>query len=184
MAKFKDGKGREWFLKMDYYLATKIEDELDIPILSKLQEVEFSPRHCVEIVWVLIEERAEKLGVDPTDFGKSVSGEQMEDLCNALLEAIAFFYEGLSPQQAQLLRTMQKVRHNLSDMMGEHLNLISDERCLTLLASAASSLGDSLHGNLESFVDQDSQELMDLMLEAFQKQENKKSNSTAKTSQS
>lgn len=184
MAKFKDGKGREWFLKMDYYLATKIEDELDIPILSKLQEVEFSPRHCVEMVWILIEERAEKLGVDPADFGKSVSGEQMEELCDALLEAISFFYEGLSPQQAQLLRMMQKVRRNLGEMMEEHLELISDERCLTLLASAASSLGDSLPGNLENFVDQDSQQMMDLMLEAFQKTADKKLNSTAATSRS
>ena len=184
MAKFKDGKGREWFLKMDYYLATKIEDELDIPILSNLNEVSFSPRHCVEMVWTLIEERAEKLGVDPTDFGKSVSGEQMEDLCNALLEAIAFFYEGLSPQQAQILRMIQKVRKSLSGMMEEHLELISDERCLTLLASAASSLGDSQLGKLENFVDQDSHQMMDLMLEAFKGVANKKSDSIETTSQS
>ncbi len=184
MAKFKDSKGREWFLKMDYYLASRIEDELEIPILSNLNEDDFTPRRCVEMVWVLIEERAEKLGVDPTDFGKSVAGEEMESLCNALLETISFFYEGLNPQQAQLLRTMTKVRQGLSKAMEGHLDLISDERCLTLLASAASSLGDSQRGSLENYANQESPAVMDLLLEVLHKAKQNESDSTAKTSQS
>lgn len=158
MSKFKDDKGREWTLVLNYHIASRIEDELEIPLLSKLQEVDFSARHCVEMVWMLIEQQAEKKGVTPEDFGSSVVGETLEHLSDALLDCISFFYKGLNPQQAKLIDLMKKMRKDLmvkiSDQMEDSL---SGGPFLDLLVSLASTHEDSPHGNSQKWSEVESQ---------------------------
>jgi len=152
MSKFKDDKGREWTLVLNYHIASRIEDELEIPLLSKLQEVEFSPRHCVEMVWMLIEQQAEKKGVTPEDFGGSVVGETLEHLSDALLDCIAFFYKGLNPQQARLLTNMKEMRRQFTQQVLDRMeDTTSDVPFFDLLASLVSTLEDSQPGSYQKW---------------------------------
>ena len=158
MSKFKDDKGREWTLVLNYHIASRIEDELEIPLLSKLQEVEFSPRHCVEMVWMIIEQQAEKQGVTPEDFGGSIIGDTLEHLSDALLDCVAFFYKGLNPQQAKLLTSMKEMRKKLTgELLDRMEDSISEVPFLELLDSLASTLEDSQRGNSQKWSEDESQ---------------------------
>lgn len=156
MSKFKDDKGREWTLVLNYHIASRIEDELEIPLLSKLQEVEFSPRHCVEMVWMIIEPQAEKKGVTPEDFGGSIVGETLEHLSDALLDCVAFFYKGLNPQQAKLLEMMKDMRKEFMQkiMEGMEESLLGGH-FLDLLGSLVSTQEDSQHGNSQKWLEEE-----------------------------
>lgn len=152
MSKFKDDKGREWTLVLNYHIASRIEDELEIPLLSKLQEVEFSPRHCVEMVWMIIEQQAEKQGVTPEDFGGSIVGDTLEHLSDALMDCVGFFYKGLNPQQAMQLEMMKDMRKELTQKIMDGMeDSLLENHFLDLLVSLASTQEDSQPGNSQKW---------------------------------
>ena len=89
--KFTDTKGREWTIKFDFHTLCQIEDDLGYRIMEDPTSLPSAPKAYVEIAWLCVEEQAEKLGVLPQDFGRSIDGVVFDKIQRGILEELAVF---------------------------------------------------------------------------------------------
>jgi hypothetical protein len=102
--RFTDTKGREWTIKFDFQTLCQIEDELGYPIMEDPTSLPTKAKAYVEMAWFCIEEQAEKAGVTPEDFGKSIDGKVFDDIQKGILEELAVFFEAPRPGASALIR--------------------------------------------------------------------------------
>jgi hypothetical protein len=110
VGQFKDGKGRDWHLSIDVFLVEEIEKRTEVRVDKLLHKdgagllgLLDDPVKFVRVLWLLVEEQAEKLGVTPEDFGRALKGDPLDAAAEAFFEALVSF----SPSRARpLLRTM------------------------------------------------------------------------------
>jgi hypothetical protein len=108
VATFRDRHNREWVLDLDVYGVEQIHKRTEVRIdqliankAAGLEELMSDPVKFVRVLWVLVEEQAERAGVTPEQFGRSLAGDSLEAAADAFLEALQLF----SPRR---LRTMLK----------------------------------------------------------------------------
>lgn len=99
MHTFTDKKTREWSLELDVWLVEQIHKKVKEVTIDKLLankaaglEELFSDRVLfVRVLWVIVEEQAQKKGVEPESFGRALGGDALEDASEAFLRALADF---------------------------------------------------------------------------------------------
>lgn len=98
MATFTDDDKRVWSLRLSVQLLTEIEertgvsvDKLLDPAAKEMQKLA-DPRILVRVLWVFVQEQAERAKVSPEQFGRALGGDSLEAAFNALLDAIVGFY--------------------------------------------------------------------------------------------
>ncbi len=98
MPTFSDKAGREWVLDLDVTALEQVESRTEVRLdqlladgAAGLQTLFAQPRKLVRVLWVLIEERAAKVGLTPEQFGRSFDGDALERAADALLRAVADF---------------------------------------------------------------------------------------------
>lgn len=109
--KFRDTKGREWVVRVDFHSLCRIEDELGLPIMEDPSALPQKIRPYVEMLWICIEDQAKELGVTPEDFGRSLAGEEIDAAVNAFVTEYAVFLKAPSPgASAAVLAAWKKGR--------------------------------------------------------------------------
>lgn len=97
MAQFRDGRGREWAVAIDVFLLEKVAeigvrlDQLYADQMKGLIALLNEPVKLVRVLWILLEEQAEKSGVSPEQFGRAMHGDALDDAAVALQAAAADF---------------------------------------------------------------------------------------------
>lgn len=139
MAKFTDGAGREWVLVIDVpaieavAAATEVRvDRLIRDQMAGLAELLDDPVRFARVLWVLCEERAEKIPVTPEQFGRALYGDPLEEAGKAFVGALADF----SPSRPRrLLRELVK--------KNEEMQEADTARALEAIAAIGSTPSDS-----------------------------------------
>lgn len=107
MTRFKDSKGREWSLSLSVGMVEKVKEDADFDMDELLQKPEAvalvlmrSPKVLAQVLWVMIEDQAKSLGVEPRDFGFSLDRESLDRGADALMEEWILFYPRSSAGKA------------------------------------------------------------------------------------
>lgn len=132
MPSFVDKKKRKWVLDLDVYLVEEIHKRLAGVRIDALIGDEFAGLTklfgdtvlFVRVLWVMVEEQAEKVGVKPEDFGRSLGGDPLEDAGTAFVQALADF----SPRH---------LREVLKALMARGREVVSERTARVLKAIAA-----------------------------------------------
>lgn len=118
MHKFNDTPGREWIIKITFGELRRIRDELSFDLTKILDGGEESQRITdpillVDIIYLLIEAKANERSVTPEDFGRSLDGETLEKATEAMTGALIDFFP---PARRDLYRRAIQAGQRLSEI--------------------------------------------------------------------
>lgn len=104
MQKFKDKQGREWSISLNGWTLKKLKETLNFDARDheSILRAANDPSLLCDVLFVLCQGQAEKLGVTDRDFGESMTGDVIEAAADAYMQETADF----SPRQKQALNTM------------------------------------------------------------------------------
>lgn len=131
MAVFNDRHGVEWLVEINVAQVKRVRSELNLD-LGKLIEDEAKPLRellddtirLVDTVYVLCRKQAEDRNMDDVKFGESISGESLETLGSAFINALVDFFQ---PSQGQLLRKMIEKGRLAQRILAERMEMRIDE---------------------------------------------------------
>jgi hypothetical protein len=99
MHSFKDSKGRAWTFSIHVSAVKRVRAVAGVDLyglvddgFKGLAELTADPVRLVDVMWVLCEEEARKLGVSDEDFGAAMAGDALGNAAEAFVaELIDFF---------------------------------------------------------------------------------------------
>ncbi|MDD4890608.1 MAG: hypothetical protein PHU85_11855 [Phycisphaerae bacterium] len=95
MRAFKDSQGREWLLNVNTATVKTVRAARDVDLLDTTGEVyerlADDPVLLVDVLWLLCQEQAHKVGLSDAQFGEGLVGDAIEEATAALMGAIADF---------------------------------------------------------------------------------------------
>jgi len=111
MRPFKDAKGRTWELEINVWLVRRVRDYLGLNLYNlvdsqarPLGELLNDPARLVDVLFLLCRDQADTLNVTDEAFGRSFSGDSLEDAADAFVAALLDFFPS-----RQGRATLQKV---------------------------------------------------------------------------
>lgn len=131
MAKFADSEGREWDLSLNVGLVSKLRTDAGFELgkttsAEKLGEALFAdPETFAKVLWVCIQQQAEKKGIDPNSFAFALDGDTIEKATTALMLAIIDFFHRRGPGKvmaARLPEILTDLDNKLTTMTQKALN--------------------------------------------------------------
>lgn len=152
MARFSDNKGRPWTLAITHGDAIRVKQGTPAQVdlyglmgdkLKGLAELMGNPVGLVEVVWILIEPAATKLGVTPEEFGFSLDGAALEAMSEAFYDALADFFQKARPQLMKLKARGQEVADLMSKKAMEQLDKMDVQQAFDKLCQDLKSGGSS-----------------------------------------
>lgn len=110
MATFRDGAGREWQLSVTVATVKRVKETTGVH-LTKLVDDQFKPLHdlltdpveLVNTVFAMIQPQAQQIGITDEQFGESLTGDSVEQMAKAFVEALVDFFPS---RQGQLLKNL------------------------------------------------------------------------------
>ena len=145
MAKsFKDLKGRNWSIKITFGIIDNIAEELGDDLIDDPTSISLHPRRWVEMLWLCVEEQANKQGVTPEDFGGSLDGGIVRKAMDLFMEDYSDFLSPLHPDGAAVVDRTWKLVMEGREMKAEAIHLFSENQStelLELLESTQDRLG-------------------------------------------
>lgn len=147
MPRFKDSKGREWNLSLSTGMLGKLRRDAGFALSTQtaarqLTEMLADPMQFGAVLWVLVEEQARALAIEPEDFAMAIDGDAIDAATTAFIEACVDFFQRAGTRQAikaqlpaLLKRAEEEVIEAASRMASEHLK----KPVGSLLASSAST---------------------------------------------
>lgn len=92
---FADTAGRKWVVSVTVADLKRVRQETDVELgklpVDKLAELMADPERFVDVLWVLVQDQAAKVGVTPEQFGRSLGGDALEAADRAFWRAWADF---------------------------------------------------------------------------------------------
>jgi hypothetical protein len=98
---FTDNSGRQWPIELNVDLVDRIaQSETAVDIYDAVNSAKAEafyrrlshPRTLVNVLWLLVKDGATGLGITPTDFGRAMGGDSLDDAADALDQAMADFF--------------------------------------------------------------------------------------------
>lgn len=117
MATFQDHEGRDWHLELDIPTARRIRKLLHIDVLNFetcLPKLSADPILLCDVLWVIVEEQAQRHKVTDEQFGVALMGETLEAAADAFVQALIDFFP---PRRRQLLTTLQETATTLENTL-------------------------------------------------------------------
>ena len=117
MASFRDNSGREWHLEFTIPSARRIRKLLGVDVLNFedcLPRLSADPILLCDVLFLLVEEQAARLGVTDEQFGESLAGEALESACDAFVESLIHFFP---PRRREVLKAMQQAAATLEQTL-------------------------------------------------------------------
>ena len=93
---FKDTEGREWNLAITIATVRRVRKDLDVDLLNKdmaavLETVVCDPVMLCDVLFLIVEKEAQRLGVNDEAFGEAMGGDALEEGAKAFLGALGDF---------------------------------------------------------------------------------------------
>lgn len=99
MATFRDGKGRDWDLRLTVGTLTEVREATGVRLGDAFRDeaalaglLFADPEQLGRVLWVVCRERAEAAGVTPEDFAAGFDGPALERAVEAFLGSVADFF--------------------------------------------------------------------------------------------
>lgn len=145
MAKFKDGNGKEWSIRMTVGLAEDLRDEVGFDFVSAL----FDPQKAYTIIGELYQELPKFFDVllfaceipeeERRSFLRGMGGEEVANAFEALDQAFTDFYPSPKREQvAQMKAEMAKATAEQSDAIMQELTEMIPGKIAEILQSSMS----------------------------------------------
>lgn len=155
MHTFSDNLNRRWTVSVNVATAKRVRAVLGVDLLAVggdggagIIDLIGDPIRFVDVLWLLVESDAARLGVDDEDFGRALSGDAIADATDAFVRALVDFFPNPRDRKAVqtayermtalLERGRDKIESALEDPDLERRMVEEFDRRL-----AASTLGDS-----------------------------------------
>jgi len=138
MATFRDGNNREWHLSVTLASVKRVHEMTGI-YLTKLVDDKFAPlaalisdpMKLVDVVYVLVKQQADAAGVSDVQFGESLTGDSVEAMANAFVEALVdFFPSRQSVPMKNLIQKINRVQDALATKAKHEIEAVSDEQLI------------------------------------------------------
>jgi len=114
---FRDSEGRQWDVEVDVVTIKRVRDSLGVNLLelateeSKLPERFNDPVFCVDVLYTLCRDQADKRNVSDEKFGRSLTIDAIEEASDALMEGVIdFFRRDVRAAYRKVLDATRKVR--------------------------------------------------------------------------
>lgn len=147
MATFRDGNGREWHINVTVADVKRVKEQTGLLLTSLVEDklmplatLVSDPVKLVDTVWVLIEPQAKAAGLTDEQFGQSLSGDSVDQMANAFMEALTDFFPKRQSAMLKTLLTKQKdLQDALADRAEVELSRLTVEQLIESVSSSAVS---------------------------------------------
>lgn len=127
-ATFQDRKSRTWELRLDAPTAKRIAEVTGVKLTDLATDpflrLSTDPILLVDVIWLLVEKRAQELGIADTEFGENCP--DIDILANALVECVLGFFP-LS-RRSQLRSLISETQETHEQAIAETLSQMQTER--------------------------------------------------------
>jgi hypothetical protein len=145
MSSFKDTEGRIWTLRLTVASIRRIKDIAGVDLSvsaffsegSLLAELSSDYLKVARVVYAAVAPEAEKRGISEEAFQDALSGDCIEQMSNAFLEALADFFPGL---QGNVLRRVLKASEEQKEKLARQAEEEIEKALETFSPSAMNSL--------------------------------------------
>jgi len=149
MATFRDGNGREWHIHVTVADVKRVKEQTGLLLtslienqLTPLAQLLADPVALVDTVWVLVEPQAKAAGLTDEQFGQSLSGDSVDQMATAFMEALTDFFP---KRQSDLLKTLLQKQRQLQDALADRaeaeLGRLTVEQLIESVSSSQASAG-------------------------------------------
>ena len=97
MPTFNDTDGVAWNVVVTLGTLEDIRERLSVNILDNPSEMPTSIRDMVNLIWICVEEQANRIGISPREFGRRLDGDAIEAGIEAFMESYSDFFCRLQP---------------------------------------------------------------------------------------
>lgn len=149
MHRFKDSAGNEWQLSVTAWTLKDVREKTSILLTTLVEEncqllieLHRDPVLLADILWVMIEEQAEKKQITVRQFSESFGGDMVSAARNALIEATIDFFddpETRAGTREVLRKTMQIAEKMRTGAIEKIANLDCDSAAKIILDSYSNS---------------------------------------------
>lgn len=148
MAKFTDKLNREWSVVLDVNQLKVVRERCEFKLgdlltnnMAGLNQLASDPELLVRVLFVLCEKQAKTESVTPEEFGRSITGDAIQDAFDALMGAYADFCPS---RQAQPLRALLAKNKELeAAATGQALEAIAKLDPLEILRNSPGNAAES-----------------------------------------
>lgn len=144
MATFRDGNGREWHINVTVADVKRVKEQTGLLLtslvedqLTPLAKLLSDPVALVDTIWVLIEPQAKTAGLTDEQFGQSLSGDSVEQMAAAFMEALTDFFP---KRQSDLLKTLLTKQKQLQDALATRAEAELNQLTVEQLIESVSNL--------------------------------------------
>lgn len=144
MATFRDGNGREWHINVTVADVKRVKEQTGLLLTSLVEDklmplatLVSDPVKLVDTVWVLIEPQAKAAGLTDEQFGQSLSGDSVDQMANAFMEALTDFFP---KRQSAMLKTLLTKQKDLQDALADRAEVELSRLTVEQLIESVSSL--------------------------------------------
>ena len=150
MKSFRDTKGRQWKISITVGILDDICDELGDDLFNDPTAISLHPRDHVAMLWLAIAEQAEKQGVDPRDFGRSLDGPTLKEAMEAFMGSLSDFFSALLPGRGEVLTQTWEAAKALNQIEKTIMDIASGKESIGSEDLQELILALSPFGNLEN----------------------------------
>lgn len=125
MHQFKDNQSRAWQLALNGWQLKKLKERLDFDARDheSILHAAGNPMLLCDILYLLCEDQAKAANVTDEDFGKSLTGDAIDDAAEAYLaESVDFFPRSQRPALTKVLATMKTYQERATALATEKLD--------------------------------------------------------------
>lgn len=144
MATFRDGNGREWHINVTVADVKRVKEQTGLLLTSLVEDrlmplatLVSDPVKLVDTVWVLIEPQAKAAGLTDEQFGQSLSGDSVDQMAKAFMEALTDFFP---KRQSAMLKTLLTKQKDLQDALADRAEVELSRLTVEQLIESVSSL--------------------------------------------
>lgn len=143
MATFRDGNGREWHINVTVADVKRVKEQTGLLLTSLVEDklmplatLVSDPVKLVDTVWVMIEPQAKAAGLTDEQFGQSLSGDSVDQMANAFMEALTDFFP---KRQSAMLKTLLTKQKDLQDALADRAEVELSRLTVEQLIESVSS---------------------------------------------
>jgi len=116
MPTFNDTDGVAWNVVVTLGTLEDIRERLSVNILDNPSEMPTSIRDMVNLIWICVEEQANRIGISPREFGRRLDGDSIEAGIEAFMESYSDFFCRLQPARGEAIKEIWKRGQELEQM--------------------------------------------------------------------
>lgn len=152
MKVFKDNKNREWIVAVNHTTVKRVQSILNVDLrlmqdeeAKLVQRLETDTILLVDVIFVICQPQAEKMGISDEEFGEAMAGDAIFHATEALIEEMTDFFP--NPRHRGLIKTVLEKRRTVQSKVLDRAESVLGNIDLN---KEAESLTRSLMKSLES----------------------------------